>query len=144
MTHFLRRKQFFPNTSSFRLSVPLYEYLSRLHIGQTRPEGLKEEGLGLDGRPPIGEGHTAVLVHVHLAQGHLDQVLQSRSHDIAIRIMKLGLIYLDSFVLVLIQSLPPQRRLEHVQHLLSGDESIAVQVVDVKAVRDLFLFGALI
>ena len=48
-----------------------------LVVGETRPEGLEQEGLHSDGLLPVGEGYTSVLVEIHLAQGHLDEIFNA-------------------------------------------------------------------
>ena len=48
-----------------------------LVVGEARPEGLEQEGLHPDGLLPVGEGDAAVLVEVHLAQSHLDEILDA-------------------------------------------------------------------
>ena len=48
-----------------------------LIVGEARPEGLEQEGLHPDGLLPVGEGDAAVLVEVHLAQSHLDEILDA-------------------------------------------------------------------
>ena len=50
--------------------------------------------------------------------------------------------HFNSFILILVESLSSQTRPQHVEHLLPGDEAVAVQVVDLKAVNHLFLFSA--
>ena len=48
-----------------------------LLVGEARPEGFEEEGLRPDGLLPVGEGDASVLVEVHLAQGHFDEILDA-------------------------------------------------------------------
>ena len=48
-----------------------------LLVWETWAEGLEQEGLHPDGLLPVREGDAAILVEVHLAQGHLDEILDT-------------------------------------------------------------------
>ena len=92
-----------------------------LLVGEAWPEGLEQERLHPDGLLPVREGDAAVLVEVHLAKGHLNEILHT-------------------LILVLFQTLSDNvrrpRAVKQVEHLLAADEAIAVEIINVKTVLE--------